>query len=97
MGMGVVPRINERSALAIQVEASFLLIETLRFRVKSLFAYIFCGRIIGGDIFSLTVIKTLAFCRCHGGMIYRSKWVEVFEGEDTAKKGKGKECFVSIT
>ena len=45
-GKGIVPRIDERSALAIQVEASFLLIKMLRFRVRSLFAYIFCGRII---------------------------------------------------
>ena len=90
MGVGIVPRIDERSTLAIRVTVSFLLIRTLRFRVRSLFTYVFYGKIIRGDLFSLTVGRILAFHRRHGGMIYQSKWVKMFEGEDTAKKGKGK-------
>ena len=97
MGVGIVPGIDERSALAIRVAVSFLFIRIFRFRVRSLFDYDFCGKIIGSDLFSLTAGRTLAFRRRHGGMVYRSKWVKVFEGEDTAKKGKGKECFVSVT
>ena len=81
----------------MQVEASFLLIASLLFKVRSLFVYIYCSRIIGGNLFSLMARRTLAFCRRYGGMIYWSKWVEVFEGEDIVKKGKGKECFVSVT
>ena len=90
MGVGIVPRIDERSTLAIRVTVSFLLIRTLRFRVRILFAYVFYGKIIRGDFFSFTARRTLAFHRHHGGMIYQSKCVKMFEGEDTAKKGKGK-------
>ena len=97
MGIGVVPRVYKGSALTIQVAASFPLIGTLQFRVRSLFSYVFCGRIIRGDLFSLTAGRTLAFRRHHGGMIHQSKWVKVFEGEDTTKKRKRKECFVLVT
>ena len=61
MGMGVVPRINERSALAIGVVAPFFLLETFRFSKRDVLAYDFGGRIIGGDFLPLMVGRTLAF------------------------------------
>jgi len=97
MGVGIVPRIDERSALTIWVAASFLLIGTFRFGVRSLFTYVFCGKIIRGDLFSLMVRRTLTFCWRHGGMVYWSKWEKVFKGKDMTNNGKGKKCFVLAT
>ena len=44
MGMGVLPKVDERSALAIWVAVLFLFIGMLQFGVRSLFAYVSCGR-----------------------------------------------------
>jgi len=63
--------------------------------MRGFFAYVSRGRIIGGDLFPLMVGRTLAFCRCHDGMVDESKWVRVFEGEDAMKKGKGRKSLVS--
>ena len=64
-------------------------------RNEGLFAYVLHDRIIRGNLFPLTVGRTLAFHQLHNGMVDRSKWVRVFEGEDAVKKGKGRKCFVS--
>ena len=84
--MGVVPWINERSTLVVRVAAPFFFLRAFRFRERSIFAYGFGGRIVGGDFLPLTVGRTLAFRRCHGGMFGQNRWVKVFEEEDTVKK-----------
>ena len=92
MGMSVVPWVDKRSALTIEIALCFFLVGTLRFRMKGLFAYIPRGRIIGGDFFPLTAGRTLTFRRRHNERIDWSKCMKVFEGEGTVKKGKGRKC-----
>ena len=95
--MGVVPRINERSAFTIWVAMCFFLIGVLQFGERSVFSHDFGGKIIGGNFFSLTTRRTFTFRQQHGQMIDQSGWVKAFEGEDAVKKGKIKRYFVSVT
>ena len=40
--------------------------------------------------------RTLAFRRCHGGIIDRSGWVKVFKEEDAMKKKRNGKAFMSV-
>ena len=91
--MGVVPQINERSAIAVEVATRFFLLGVFQFREMSIFAYGIGGRIVEGDFLPLTAGRTLAFCQCHGGMFGRNRWVKVFEEEDTVKKKRNEKAF----
>ena len=51
-----------------------------------------CGRNIGDDLFSLTAGRVLAFRGRHGAVVDQSKWMEVFEKENTVKEGKWRKC-----
>ena len=53
--------VDKRSALINRIAPGFFLIETLRFEMKVLLAYIPRGWIIGGDFFPLTARRTLTF------------------------------------
>ena len=91
--MGVVPRIDERSALIVWVATSSFLIGALLFGETSIFAYSFGGRIIGSNFLSFMMGRALTFHRCHGGISDRSGWVKVFEEKDTVKKKRNKKAF----
>ena len=88
--MGIIPWVYERSALTIGIASCLLLIEMVRFRMGGLFPYILFGRIIDGNLFSLTVGRTLAFCQRHDEVVDQSRWVIVFEREDMVKEEKGR-------
>lgn len=101
MGMIIIPRINERSTFTFWISASFFLIEAFWFRVRSVLAYVFGGKVVRGNFFSLTVGRTFTFRQWHGRMSGRQDgfcvWVKVLEGGDAVKKGKVKGCFMLVT
>ena len=92
MSMDIVPRIYKRSALTIRGTLRFLLVGMVRFGIHSLFTYIACGRSIRDNLLSLMARRTLAFCRSHGVVVDRSKWMRMFENENMVKKGKRRGC-----
>ena len=92
MGIGIIPRVYERSTLTLGIASCLLLIGMVRFRIGGLFAYISRGRIIEDNLFSLTARGSLAFRRHHGVAVDRSKWMIVFERENMVKKGKRRKC-----
>ena len=92
IGMNIVPMIYKRSAFAIWGTLCFLLVRMVRFGINSLFAYIACGGRIEGNLFSLTVGRTLTFCWHHGATVNQSKQMKVFERENMVKKGKWRKC-----
>ena len=93
MGMGLVPQINERSALAVGVASPFFLLGMFQFGERGVFTNDFGGRIVGGDFLPLTVGRTFIFHRCHGGMFDRNRWVKVFKEEDMVKKKRNEMVF----
>ena len=94
MGMGIIPKIYKRSTLTIRGTPRFLLIGMVRFRIHGLFAYIVRSGSIRNNLFSLTVGRTLAFRQRHGATVDQSKWMKVFERENTMQNGNGESVCV---
>ena len=88
--MSIIPQVYERSALTIGIAPCRFLIGMVQFGTGGLFSYILRGRIIGGNLFPLTTGRTLAFHLHYEGVVDRSRWVIVFEREDTVKEEKGR-------
>lgn len=93
MGIGIIPRVNERSALVVGVATPFFLLGGFRFGKRGVFAYSFCCRIVDSDFLPFTTGRTLTFHWCHGQMFDWSRWVEVFEEEDAVKKKRNEKAF----
>ena len=86
--MNVVPGINEWSALAVWVMIRFFLVRVVQLRVYRLLIYTTCGERIGDNFLSFTVGGALALRQRHCEEIWLKKMNEVFEEEETKKKGK---------
>ena len=73
MHMGVVPQIDERSALAVWAVTPFLLLGAFRFGEERIFACSFGGRIVGSNLVPFT-----AFRRCHDRIFDWNRLVRIF-------------------
>ena len=76
----------------LMIAPCLLLIGMIWFRMGGLFTYISRGKIIGDNLFSLMARRTLAFHWLHDRVVNWSRWVIVFEREDTVKEEKGRKC-----
>ena len=60
--------------------------------MDGLFAYILHGKIIGDNLFSFTMGRTLAFRWRHDGVVDQSRQVVMFKREYTTNEKKGRKC-----